>query len=81
MLGYAQNAPALANQDYTDIANVAASGDAQRAYEQQLLSAPYQQMLQFGQLIQPGTSFGTQTQTQPVVFTQRKEIKIFVDIN
>ena len=56
MLAYTQNAPALANQDYMDISQLAASGDAQRAYEQQLLSAPYQQMLQFGQLIQPGTA-------------------------
>lgn len=68
--GYQQQAmgmaPQLSNLDYTDIANLGAVGEGQRAYQQQLLSAPYTRLQQMGGLLQPGLGFGTSQTSQPL---------------
>jgi hypothetical protein len=61
-----QLAPQMQQLPYYDINQLGAVGEAQRAYQQQLLSAPYQQLTQYAQLLQPGLGYGTQTQQTPL---------------
>lgn len=59
-------APMVQQLPYYDINQLGSVGEAQRAYEQQLLSAPYQQLAQYASLLSPGLGFGTQTSTTPL---------------
>lgn len=58
-------APMISGMDYGDMQRLMGVGGMRQGLAQQRMDAPGQRLQQWGSLLQPGSGFGTQTQTMP----------------